>query len=137
MKYYRIFLMFVVLLAGIALAVIPEADAQTRSTERLDFFIPLYQPGDIRNIDEHSEHAFNIAVINLDGIPYSFTLDPQPQHQTPDHMPPPDGAMITPQGGFSWTPAEDQVGTHTITIVATDDHQMADVHRIIIRVLDS
>ena len=46
----------------------------------------------------------------------------------------PTGASITPAGAFSWTPTEQQDGTHTITVQVADDSNATDSETVTVTV---
>ena len=48
----------------------------------------------------------------------------------------PSGASITSAGAFSWMPAADQTGTHTITVIVTDGAGASDSEAVEVRVTE-
>ena len=59
---------------------------------------------------EHVELSFTVTATDADGNPVTFSLDGTLLN----------GTAITPGGVFTWTPAEDQDGVHTVTVLVTD-----------------
>lgn len=56
------------------------------------------------------DYAYNVVAIDGEGDPLVWTLDAKPS-----------GMAIDPDtGAIRWTPREDQIGTHTVSVRATD-----------------
>ena len=75
-----------------------------------------------KTVDEHVQILINVTVTDDgDALKYSLTGEP-------------DGATITPAGVFTWTPLEEQDGTHTFKVLVSDMSGGTDTQDITITV---
>lgn len=80
---------------------------------------PVIEPVDDQVVVVGSELLVNVTATDPEGHPFSFSLS----FGTPESpIAPPGGATIDPQSGvFSWTPSEDDIGSHEVTVYASED----------------
>ena len=96
--------------------------AQNKDIEIKADTVPVLGAIGAKSVNELAELAFNATA--TDGDALTFTLDAGA----------PTGASITSGGAFSWTPTEQQDGTHQVTVRVSDGNGGSDSETITVTV---